>query len=82
MFIGFDKIFGDLGLTFCFCIFIVLMLALVYCIFCILFGELYCLYIKKPICKYIKKRNERLMIKIYSDLELRRNSKTQYLKLL
>ena len=82
MFIGFNKIFGDLGLAFCFCGFIVSILGVIYFILCALYEGLYCPHIKNPIKKYIQKRNERLMIKISSNLKLRRNNKTQYLKLI
>lgn len=80
MFIGFDKIFGDLYLALLFCVFIILMLILIWISLvplCIYFYHM-CM---NPIKKYIQERNERLMIKIYSDLKLRSNSKTQYLKL-
>lgn len=53
---------------------------------CMMYGlfyeDFYYPRIKKPICKYIEERNERLMIKMSSNLKLRGNSKTQYLKLL
>lgn len=81
IFIGFNKIFGDLGLTFCFLCMSTVILILIWIISILLYTELYYPYIKKPICEYIRKRNERLMIKIYSNLKLRGNSKLKYLKL-
>lgn len=64
-----------------FCLFSIVILGLIWlCVYSFM-QKLYYPYIKNPICKYIKERNERLMIKISSNLRLRRNSKTQYLKL-
>lgn len=81
MFIGFNKIFGDPGLAFFFCIFMVVVLVFILLNLALFYRCFYYPYIKNPIKKYIQKRNERLMIKISSNLKLRKNNKTQYLKL-
>ena len=62
-------------------LFSIAILIILWMMYGIFYEEIYYPHIKKPICKYIRERNERLMIKISSNLKLRRNSKTQYLKL-
>lgn len=80
-FIRLNEILEDPYLIFISCVFCTLILIFISIISILFYTDLYYPYIKKPICKYIRERNERLMIKISSNLKLRRNSKTKYLKL-
>ena len=59
------------------CILILILICLIYTS---IYEDLYKPHIKYPICKYIKERRDRLMIKT-SPLRLRGNNKNKYLKL-